>query len=50
MRGFAASLLPLLADGRIKPHIDRVYDFDELPAAKAHMENNAHVGKIIVRI
>ncbi len=50
VRGFAASLLPLLADGRIKPLIDRVYGFDELPAAKARMEANAHVGKIVVRI
>ncbi len=50
VRGFAASLLPLLADGRIKPLIDRVYAFDELPAAKARMQANAHVGKIIVTL
>lgn len=50
VRGFAASLLPLLADGRIRPLIDRVYTFDELPAAKARMEANAHVGKIVVLI
>ncbi len=50
VRGFAASLLPLLADGRIKPLIDRVYAFDELPAATARMQANAHVGKIVVRV
>lgn len=50
VRGFAASLLPLLAEGRIKPLIDRVYAFDELPAAKARMEANAHVGKIVVTL
>lgn len=50
VRGFAASLLPLLADGRIKPLIDRVYAFDELPAAKARMEANAHAGKIVVAL
>jgi len=50
VRGFEASLLPLLADGRIRPLIDRVYGFDELPAAKARMEANAHVGKIVLRI
>ncbi len=49
-RGFARDLLPALADGRIKPLVDRVYPFDELPAAKARMEANAHVGKIVVRI
>ncbi|MGH8687628.1 MAG: zinc-binding dehydrogenase [Burkholderiales bacterium] len=47
-RGFAADVLPLLADGRIRPLIDRVYSFDELPAAKARMEADAHVGKIVV--
>jgi NADPH:quinone reductase-like Zn-dependent oxidoreductase len=30
--------------------IDRVYAFDELPAAKARMESNAHLGKIVVRM
>lgn len=50
VRDFRANLLPLLVDGRIKPHIDRVFGFDELPAAKAHMEASAHVGKIVVQI
>jgi NADPH:quinone reductase-like Zn-dependent oxidoreductase len=50
VRGFAERLLPLLADGRIKPLLDRVYPFDELPAAKARMEANAHVGKIVLKI
>jgi len=50
VRGFARDLLPAIADGRIRPLIDRVYSFDELPAAKAHMEADAHVGKIVLRI
>jgi len=50
VRGFAASLLPMLADGRIRPLIDRVYGFDELPAAKERMEANAHVGKIVIAV
>jgi len=50
VRGFAETVLPLLAEGRIKPLIDRVYPFDELPAAKARMEANAHVGKIVVTL
>jgi len=49
-RGFVADILPAIADGRIRPLIDRVYGFDELPAAKAHMESNAHLGKIAVRM
>jgi NADPH:quinone reductase-like Zn-dependent oxidoreductase len=50
VRGFAADVLPFIAAGKIKPLIDRVFPFDELPAAKAYMESNAQVGKIAVRI
>lgn len=50
MRGFVRDLLPAFAEGRIVPVIDRVFAFDELPAAKAYMESNAQVGKIVIRI
>lgn len=50
VRGFARDLLPAFADGRIVPVIDRVYAFDELPAAKDRMESNLQIGKIVVRI
>ena len=50
VRGFVADLLPMIADGRLRPAIDRVFPFDELPAAKAHMESNAHRRKIVVRM
>ena len=49
-QGFQRDILPALVDGRITPLVDRVFEFDQLPAAKAHMESNAMVGKIIVRI
>ena len=49
VRGFARDVLPAIADGRITPLIDRVFAFDELPAAKACMESSAMVGKIVVR-
>lgn len=49
-RGFVADILPAIADGRIEPMVDRVYAFDELPAAKAYMESNAHLGKIVLRM
>lgn len=48
VRGFARDLLPAIADGRIRPLIDRVFPFEEFPAAKARMETDAHVGKIIL--
>jgi NADPH:quinone reductase len=50
VRGFVEKVLPLIAEGRIKPLVDRVYPFDELPAAKARMEADAHVGKIVVTL
>jgi len=50
VRGFAADILPLIADGRIRPVIDRVFAFAELPAAKACMESDAHLGKIALRM
>jgi NADPH:quinone reductase-like Zn-dependent oxidoreductase len=50
VRGFTRDVLPALADGRITPLIDKVYAFDELPAAKARMESNAQIGKIVVRV
>lgn len=48
--GFVADLLPAIADGRIRPQLDRVFAFDELPAAQAHMEANRHLGKIVLKI
>ncbi|MGC2520475.1 MAG: zinc-binding dehydrogenase [Burkholderiales bacterium] len=50
VRGFTADILPLIADGRIRPVIDRVFAFAELPAAKACMESDTHLGKIAVRM
>ena len=34
----------------IKPVIDRVFGFDEAPAALAALAEAAHVGKIVIRI
>jgi NADPH:quinone reductase-like Zn-dependent oxidoreductase len=50
VQGFTRDFLPLFAAGKLKPLIDRVYDFQDLPAAKARMEADAHVGKLVVRI
>jgi NADPH:quinone reductase len=50
VRDFIRDVLPGFADGRISPVIDRIFSFDELPAAKNYMESNAQVGKIVVRV
>jgi NADPH:quinone reductase-like Zn-dependent oxidoreductase len=49
-RGFADNFLPFFADGRIAPLVDRVFPFAELAAAKAYMESDAHVGKIVLKL
>lgn len=48
VRAFSRDILPAFASGRIAPVIDRVFGFDELPAAKARMESNQQIGKIVV--
>ena len=45
---FVADWLPAFGDGRIRPLIDRVFPFDDLPAAQAHMQANQHLGKIVL--
>ncbi len=50
MRGFVRDLLPGFAQGRITPIVDRVFPFHELPAAKAYVESNAQLGKVVVTI
>jgi NADPH:quinone reductase len=47
---FIADLMPAIADGRIRPVIDTVFPFEELPDAKARMEANQHVGKLILKM
>ncbi len=46
-RGFMDVVLPHMVSGAIRPVIDRVFAFDELPAAKRYMEKDDHIGKIV---
>ena len=39
-----------IAVHKLKPVIDRVFPFDEVPAALRHMEAGAHFGKIVIRV
>jgi NADPH2:quinone reductase len=45
---FKAQILPMLADGRIVPLVDRVLPFEQLAEAKAAMEAAQHMGKIVL--
>lgn len=50
MRGFIRDVLPMLNDGRITPVVDKVYAFNELPAAKKYMDSDSQMGKVVVRV
>lgn len=39
-----------LPHGRLKPVIDRVFEFDEIVEAHRYLESNAQVGKVVVRV
>jgi NADPH2:quinone reductase len=47
--GFVRDILPMIADGRIKQLVDRVYPFEQLAQAKAFMESNQQLGKIVLK-
>lgn len=47
---FVADVLPAVEDGRIKPLVDQVFKFEQLAQAKACMEANRHLGKIVLEI
>ena len=47
---FQRDVLPMLADGRVRPLIGKVFPFEQLHAARTYMESNAHLGKIVVTI
>ncbi len=50
VRGFVRDLLPRFEDGRLRPLVDKVFGFEDLPAAIKFMESDAQVGKIVVRV
>jgi len=50
VRGFVGDVLPFFEDGRIRPLVDRVFPFEQLPSAVEFMERDAQVGKIVVRV
>ena len=45
---FKRHVLPLIADGRIQPVIDRTFPLEEVSEAHEYMESNANFGKIIL--
>jgi NADPH:quinone reductase-like Zn-dependent oxidoreductase len=49
VRAFERDFVPLFADGRLAPVIDRTFAFDDLAAAHAYFDSNAMVGKVVLR-
>ncbi len=47
---FAADLLPALADGRLRPLINRVFPLRDALAAQDYMASNRHIGKIVLTV
>jgi putative PIG3 family NAD(P)H quinone oxidoreductase len=45
---FAREVIPLLANGRVRPVIDRVYPLSEIVDAHRRMESNETVGKVVL--
>lgn len=47
---FEHDVLPMLADGRVRSLVGRVFPFEQLNDAKAYMESNAHLGKVVITV
>ena len=45
---FVRDFMPAIRDGRIRPLIDSIHPFDRLTEARARMESNGHLGKIVI--
>lgn len=43
-------ILPAVADGRIRPVVDRVFDFDDAVKAADYVRTNAAVGKVVLTV
>ena len=45
---FRRDMLPLLASGKLRPLVDKVFALEDMPRARAYMEANEQVGKIVL--
>lgn len=50
VQGFAAQMLPRFESGDMKPVIDATFDLNDIADAHRHMEADANVGKILLRM
>ena len=45
-----ADLAAMLADGRVRPHIDRTYPLEEVPVAMAYIGSGEFQGKVVITV
>jgi NADPH:quinone reductase-like Zn-dependent oxidoreductase len=45
-----ATMNRFLTEHAIHPIVDRVYSFDEVPEAYAHLRTGSHIGKIVIKL
>jgi NADPH:quinone reductase-like Zn-dependent oxidoreductase len=43
------AMVRAIAQHRLRPQVDRVFGFDEVPDAFAHFEAQRHFGKVCIR-
>ena len=48
--GVRRRILPLLADGKLRPVVDSIYDLADAAKAHDHVAANANFGKVILRV
>ena len=49
-QAFARDVVPLLASGRVKPTIDRVFPLAEIAAAHQYLESDQSFGKVVLEV
>jgi len=47
-RLFAEEVVPLLAGGKLKPNIDKIFKLEEIREAHEYLESNASFGKVVL--
>lgn len=49
-RRFAQKVLPLFAEGKIRPVIDQIFALEDVEKAHAYVQEGHHVGKVILKV